>query len=152
MTDFWIRNTAGQKAVIDPADRDRWTVQGWSPALAPADGEFVWMEHPDEGVTQPGLIPWAARAYFLAIGWKPCAPPEPVDLTRDPALTDGDTAVPAGSVADVADWVGSDRDRAEQALAAELGREKPRTTLVDSLNRVGQPEDDAAAAARTQEA
>ena len=61
MTEFWIRDLAGNKAVIDPVDRDRWTVQGWQPALAPADGEFVWMEHRDDGVTQPGLIPWAAR-------------------------------------------------------------------------------------------
>jgi hypothetical protein len=152
MTDFWIRNTAGQKAVIAAADRDRWTVQGWSPALAPADGEMVWMEHPDDGVTQPGLIPWAARDYFLGIGWKPCAPPAPVDLTRDPVLTDGDAAVPTGAVAEVTEWVGNDRQRAEQALAAELGRDKPRTTLVDSLNRVGQPETDAAAAASHQEA
>lgn len=145
MADLWIRDIAGNKALIDDADRDTWTVRGWSPALAPVDGEFVWMAHPD--VEKPALQPWASRHYFQAVDWAPAPPEEPVDPTRDPVLTGADQTPPDGPVTTVTEWVGDDRRKAEAALAAELKRDKPRTTLVDALGQVGQPQDDTAAPA-----
>jgi hypothetical protein len=141
----WVRDLTGNKAYIGTADRDRWTAQGWSETLPPVNGEFVWMSHESDEVTRPALIPWGARDYWLAIGWSPSAPDEPVDVTRDQNLTDTAAHVPDGSRDDVLQWVGGDRGRAEQALQAEQAREKPRTTLVDALGRVGQPEDTTAA-------
>lgn len=150
MTDIWIRDLHANAALIDAADKDQWTVRAWKPALPPVDGEFVWMHHPD--IEVPALQPWASREYFQAVGWKPGPPEKPVDVTRDPVVTGADQVVPDGSVTEVRDWVGDDRRKAEAALTAELGREKPRTTLVDALGQVGQPEqDDAAPAAPTKE-
>jgi hypothetical protein len=150
---MWIKNLAGEKAQIDDADRELWGMHGWTVTVAPADRDFVWMRHPDLG--EPGNpIAWgAAREYWQKIGWEPGPPPAPVNPTRDPALTDAAAeAPPDGSVAEVAEWVGTDTARAEQALAAELTRPKPRKSLVDDLNKVGQPEDDAAPAAPNKEA
>lgn len=44
-----------------------------------------------------------------------------------------DSAVPEGTAAAVMAWVGDDRERARQALDAEQGRDKPRTSLVAKL-------------------
>jgi hypothetical protein len=52
--------------------------------------------------------------------------PEPVE----PAAN----AVPDGTVAEINDWVGDNTDRAQQALDAEEKREKPRVSLLNSLN------------------
>lgn len=90
---LWVCDVAGNKACVSAADRDRWTVHGWSETVPPVDGEFVWMAKDD--VTHPGLIPWAARDYWQGIGFEPAAPPEPVNPTRDPALT----AAPASAAA-----------------------------------------------------
>jgi hypothetical protein len=38
-------------------------------------------------VTQPALIPWGARDYWQGIGFQPSPPAEPINPTRDPALT-----------------------------------------------------------------
>ncbi len=40
---------------------------------------------------------------------------------------------------DVLGWVGQDRDRAARALAGERAREKPRTGLVDKLDKIANP-------------
>lgn len=146
---LWIRDLGGNKALIPTTARDRWTVHGWSESLPPVDGEFVWMTHESDAVTNPALIPWGARAYWQGIGWSPSAPAEPVNPTRDPALsaaTPGPAEPPDGTKDDVLAWVGDDRQRAEQALEAEHRRDKPRTTLVDALGRVGQPQHDSNAA------
>jgi hypothetical protein len=55
---------------------------------------------------------------------------------------DGD-GVPDGTAKQVLDWVGEDRDRAAMALGAELGQEKPRSTLIGALEKqVGDPASD----------
>jgi len=141
VADMWIRDLNGNKAFIDVADRDQWTVQQWKPGLPPSDGEFCWMWHPDVAV--PALQPWASRAYFEAVGWVPGPPAAPVDVTRDPEVH---AAALVGSVDDVLEWVGDDRERAESALTAELTRPKPRKSLVGQLEQVGQPEPDSSAA------
>lgn len=139
MTEMWLKNLAGEKALVgDVAERDRWAPHGWTVTGAPTDREFVYMRHPD--LSQPGLIPWGARAYWTGIGWQPSAPPEPVNPTKDPALADPAAAEPPpdGTVDAVKQWVGDDRARAEAALVAEHQREAPRTTLVTALQQVGQ--------------
>lgn len=139
MDGIWLKNLAGAKALVaDVAERDRWAPHGWAVTTAPAETDMVWTRNPD--VQDPGLIPWSAREYWLGRGWEPAAPPEPVDPTRDPVLSDtaDELVPPPGTVAEVAEWVGGDPVRAEAALAAEHRRDAPRTTLVDQLQRVGQ--------------
>jgi hypothetical protein len=41
-----------------------------------------------------------------------------------------------GTAADVLAWVGEDPDRAEEALAAEQAKDKPRSTLVKQLEKL----------------
>lgn len=41
--------------------------------------------------------------------------------------------VPVGTISEVKTWVGSDVDRAQEALDAENAKEEPRTTLVAYL-------------------
>ena len=144
---LWMRDLTGNKAFIPAADRDRWTAHGWAETVPPAHGEFVWMAKDD--LIHPGLIPWGARDYWQGIGFRPSPPPEPVNPTRDPALTSArvqESGPPDGTVDEVLAWVGNDRQRAEQARAAEQQRDKPRTTLVDALGKAGQPEQDTSAA------
>lgn len=50
------------------------------------------------------------------------------------------TSVPDGTAKEVLAWVGDSQARADAALAAEQEREKPRSTLVDSLAEIVNPE------------
>lgn len=50
-------------------------------------------------------------------------------------VLDGD-GVPDGSAAEVLDWVGDDADRAGAALVVETARDKPRSTLIASLEKL----------------
>lgn len=91
MTDkqtYWVANLAGDKALVTGADeRDRWSLHGWSDADEPGD-DFrgnVWLRDPESGNAAP--IAWAAREYWLGRGRVPSPPDEPVNPTRDPALT-----------------------------------------------------------------
>lgn len=84
----WMSNGT-EWALVDKGDADTWKPRGWSAADEPTDdAAFVYMEHPDEGVTGKARLPWGARAYWQGIGFAPAAPPDPVDLTRDPHLRD----------------------------------------------------------------
>lgn len=86
---YWIRNLFGHKALVAGADeRDRWVPHGWAESDEPTDGEFVYMEHPDEGIAGRPLIPWGARDYWQAVGFAPSPPEEPFNPTKDPALRD----------------------------------------------------------------
>lgn len=52
--------------------------------------------------------------------------------------------VPDGTAEKILDWVGDDPDRLARALAAERAAAKPRTTLVDQLEKLaGQGTDEA---------
>lgn len=57
------------------------------------------------------------------------------ELGGDPAGGDVDE-VPAGTVDVVLEWVGQDAGRAQRALDAEQAAERPRTGLVDRLQKV----------------
>jgi hypothetical protein len=134
---FWIQSGTAKAVVEGAEERDRFTLlHGWSEATEPADGDFVWMAHPDDDIAKPGLVAWAARAYWQGIGWQPAAPPEPVNPAVDPVLTDArDTEPPDGTVDVVKSWVGGDPVRAEAALKAERARETPRVSLVGALEQ-----------------
>ncbi|MBC6458416.1 hypothetical protein [Actinomadura sp. HBU206391] len=74
---------------------------------------------------------------------KPYAP-SPVEVAKEklaeivdqPPATPGPDVVPDASAKDVLAWVGDDKERAAQALAAEEGREKPRSGLVGDLQKL----------------
>lgn len=94
-TAYWLRNANdGTFALADGAeDRDRIASLGYAPADEPTDTDQVWIQHP--GVEGVGRIPYGARPYFLGNGSVLAGPPEPVDLTKDPALTDPPPPAPA---------------------------------------------------------
>ncbi|MFG3709206.1 hypothetical protein ACGF7U_31370 [Micromonospora sp. NPDC047670] len=64
----------------------------------------------------------------------PAGPGTPAEQTSRPG-PDGDQ-VPDGSLDVVLQWVGGDPQRAQAALDAENDREKPRSTLVEALERL----------------
>lgn len=85
---YWVGNLAGDKALITGADeRDHWSLHGWTPTDEPGD-DFrgnVWLRDPESGAAAP--IAWGAREYWLGRGRVPSPPDEPVNPTKDPALT-----------------------------------------------------------------
>lgn len=85
---FLITDADGVKAVVDSvAERDRWIrVHGASEAAAVVPGDRVWLRHTIHGGY--AALPAEAAEQWAALGWQPSAPPEPVDTTKDPALTD----------------------------------------------------------------
>lgn len=80
-----------------------------------------------------------------AKAWRPAAE-EPADSEEteeedpeeepEPEDPDGDELDIDATAADVLGWVGDDPDRAEEALAAERDKDKPRSTLVKQLERL----------------
>lgn len=94
---YWVKDLTGVHAQVEGVDqRDYWTkVQGWSETGEPSRTDQVHVEHPDAG---RGQLPYGAIVGgWDALGWLPTAPPEPVDLTKDPQLVDQPAAeaVPA---------------------------------------------------------
>lgn len=85
---YWLTSVDGVKASVDGADeRDRWVrVHGWAVADEPAAGDLVWLQHETTGGRQ--VFAAAAAPQWEGLGWHPCAPPEPADLTKDPQLVD----------------------------------------------------------------
>jgi hypothetical protein len=61
--------------------------------------------------------------------------PEPVaELAPEPIETDAGDGYPEGGTSiEVLEWVGDDEARSAFALAAELGREKPRKGILEAL-------------------
>lgn len=81
---YWMCTPAdGTYAQVEgAAERDRLIPLGWQVTGEPAPTDFVYMSH--EGIELPGRFPVQAVANWRAMGWTPCGPPEPVDLTKDP--------------------------------------------------------------------
>ena len=46
-----------------------------------------------------------------------------------------ESGVPKGTTKEILEWVGDDKDRAQQALDAEEADDSPRKTLVHDLNK-----------------
>ena len=139
---YWMRTPDGASAFITGDDeRDRWIPHGLIETAPPQPGPgvFVWCEHEVHGGR--AKFPADVVEEWAAKGWHPSPPEEPVDLTRDPVLSDvpAGVDVPEGTVAEVLDFVGDDPAKAREALAAEKQRDKPRATLTDALTRVAEP-------------
>lgn len=86
---YWMRTPEGAFALVTGADeRDRWTPHGLQIADEPQPGAgvFVWLEHEDHHGRQK--FPVDTVNEFADVGWHPSPPPEPVDITKDPALRD----------------------------------------------------------------
>jgi hypothetical protein len=83
-------------------------------------------------------IPGRNERYAAAVGLEDSASAEAgsgkaaVTLTSGTVRDSGDE-VPTGTIASVKSWVGTDKERAQQALEAEQQRETPRNTLVEWL-------------------
>lgn len=58
----------------------------------------------------------------------PTSVPVPQNISED--------EVPAGTVPEVLNWVGEDKERAEKALAEEKKADKPRKGLIKALDEV----------------
>lgn len=95
---YWLTNADGHKARVEGAEqRDRWLPLGWSVADEPVTGDMVYLEHEVSGGR--ALFPAAVVPAWGELGWQPAAPPEPVDLTKDPLLVDQPVAEPVAAPA-----------------------------------------------------
>lgn len=85
---YWLADVDGVKASVEGADeRDRWTkVHGWAVTAEPVAGDLVWLQHEETGGRQ--VFAAEAAPQWEGLGWHPCPPPEPADLTKDPQLVD----------------------------------------------------------------
>lgn len=89
-THYWICDIAGTYALVEGAEqRDEWVkVRGWAETVEPGPTDQVHVVN-DEPTVGGGRLPYAAlEAGMDGLGWKPGPPPEPVDVTRDPAFVD----------------------------------------------------------------
>lgn len=59
---------------------------------------------------------------------------DPFSATVEDVAPVASIRVPDGPISDVLAWVGDDPDRAAAALEAELGKDTPRSSLVDKLS------------------
>jgi hypothetical protein len=84
----WMTNpTDGSYALIEQDAVDPWRVRGWQPATnEPTHKTMVWLHHEASG--GQAQFPAGVVEQWMALGWKPGAPTEPIDLTKDPRLTD----------------------------------------------------------------
>lgn len=90
----WIADATGVHALVDGDEQlTYWTrIRGWHPAAEPSPANHVHISHPQVGQGNP--IPYEALVGgWSDMGWSAGPPPEPVDLTRDPALR-GQPAAP----------------------------------------------------------
>lgn len=85
---YWIRDVNGNVAQADgAAERDRWGALGWQPVEGePEAFEQTWIYNAATGGR--GQIPYSAIPSWGALGWEASTPPEPYDVTKDPALVD----------------------------------------------------------------
>jgi hypothetical protein len=93
---YWITTAEGTRGqVVGTEERDRWTPRGWDVVDEPAETDFVWMRK--EGLDKPARFPYGAAETWRAMGWEFTAPPEPVDVTKDPQLFDQTTTAKTSS-------------------------------------------------------
>jgi hypothetical protein len=86
---YWITDPRGDYALVTGTEqRDVWTkVRGWSESGEPGPADRVHLVHTEVGHGGPLL--YESLAVGFADGqWSPGPPPEPVDVTKDPALRD----------------------------------------------------------------
>lgn len=86
---IWLIDAQGTYARVAENKVDDWKPLGWDVADEPAYDSaevMVWLQHEITGGRQRFAAPVVPQ--WQALGWHPTAPPAPVDLTRDPQLTD----------------------------------------------------------------
>lgn len=93
-----------------------------APLLAAQTEHFASVDEAAHTATTEALAAWAD----LAPADEPTALP--------------DAEVPAGTVADVLAWVDGDPSRAAAATSAENLRDEPRSTLLDQLSKIIDPD------------
>lgn len=121
-------------------------------SIAPADVSDA--EHTNDGVVvlvrdggrrliDTGGQIWALDDHPANRGrhrWQPPAPPAADDEASEEAKDDlaerEGGGVPSGRAEDVLTWVGEDAERARQALTVETERDRPRSTLVERLQKL----------------
>jgi hypothetical protein len=94
-------------------------------ALDEAREERVAEEKPDINVD----LPPASKKQLAA-------ETEATRVAKDDDSPEVSSEVPDGNADAVLDWVGDDRDRARQALAVEVERDNPRSTLISKLRKL----------------
>ena len=121
--------------VVQTGDGTAVRVKDGSERLITGDGVFALTDH-------------LATANFRRWEGSP-APAKALAEAREPKAGSAEEApavryehpvgeVPDGNADAVLDWAGDDRDRAAQALAAEVEREHPRSTLVSKLRKLAE--------------
>ena len=66
------------------------------------------------------------------------------DASKSSSSTSGDSGVPDGTTAEILQWVGDDKEKAQAALDKENADEKPRKGLTGELEEIlTEPEDEA---------
>lgn len=94
---YWLARGDEPVALVEgAAERDQWVkVHGWSETSEPADDQQVHVVNENTGGR--GALPYGPvrDGLFAGLGWRIASPPEPVDLTKDPALVDQPVAAPA---------------------------------------------------------
>lgn len=84
---IWVRRSVGDRneyALLASAEeRDRFGPFGWVETTdEPAPDAWVWMRH--DGIDGAQAFPIASVPNWAAKEWYPAAPPEHVDITKDP--------------------------------------------------------------------
>lgn len=94
---YWLSRGDEPVALVEGvAERDQWVrVHGWTETSEPGDDQQVHVVNEETGGR--GQLPYGPvrDGLWAGLGWRLAAPPEPVDLTKDPALVDRSVAVPA---------------------------------------------------------
>lgn len=85
----WLADAEGNRALVETSAVDHWKPLGWSAVPEPtytSPDVMVWLKHEVTG----GRARFAEAVVptWQALGWHPSEPPTPVDLTKDPQLTD----------------------------------------------------------------
>jgi len=94
---YWLTRADEPFALVEgAAERDRWVqIHGYAESAEPTDDQQVHVVNDNTGGR--GALPYGPLrdGIWGGLGWRPAAPPEPVDATKDPALVDQVVAVPA---------------------------------------------------------
>lgn len=118
---YWIADSEGVKALVEGAEeRNRWVqLQGWTEADEPQPGDRIWVHNSEtDGRTVLPADVMGEGSYWRGVGFTPSAPPEPLDLTKDPALRDQPKPTPAARV------VAADSTTSKPAAADSTSKEK----------------------------
>ena len=94
---YWQTRADEPAALVEgAAERDRWVqIHGYAESSEPADDQQVHVVNETTGGR--AQLPYGPLrdGLWAGLGWRLAAPPEPVDLTKDPALVDQAVVVPA---------------------------------------------------------